>query len=245
MRMGRAVTADVVGPRRRVRRWRVLVAALDLGFYAVMGAAAGGALVTPGGDRRALAPAGAHPLPGRTGRLAHAAGRSLPLGLALAINAALLPRRHADHLPVPPVSTRSACTRSPTGSWSSRWPWARVFLAASFPLISRYVASDDRRAASGDPGVVGPVRGRRRAAGGGRGACWLPALIELVGRRASSPARPSRCRSCSAAGALAWVNGVFGYALIAKERQASALWLNVSGLVFNVASTSRWCPPTA
>ena len=27
---------------------------------------------------------------------------------------------------------------------------------------------------------------------------------------------------------------MFGYALIAKERQASALWLNVSGLVFNV-----------
>ncbi len=36
------------------------------------------------------------------------------------------------------------------------------------------------------------------------------------------------------AGALAWVNGVFGFALIAKERQASALWLNLAGLTFNV-----------
>ncbi len=37
-----------------------------------------------------------------------------------------------------------------------------------------------------------------------------------------------------AAGALAWVNGVFGYALIAKERQLSALWLNLTALAFNV-----------
>jgi O-antigen/teichoic acid export membrane protein len=37
-----------------------------------------------------------------------------------------------------------------------------------------------------------------------------------------------------ASGALAWINGVFGYALIAKDRQLSALWLNVAALVFNV-----------
>ncbi len=36
------------------------------------------------------------------------------------------------------------------------------------------------------------------------------------------------------AGALSWVNGVFGFALIAKERQKSALWLNVTGLTFNI-----------
>jgi O-antigen/teichoic acid export membrane protein len=36
------------------------------------------------------------------------------------------------------------------------------------------------------------------------------------------------------AGALIWVNGVFGAALIAKRRQTSALWLNVAALVFNV-----------
>ena len=30
------------------------------------------------------------------------------------------------------------------------------------------------------------------------------------------------------------MNGVFGYALIAKDRQLSALWLNVSALAFNV-----------
>ena len=32
-----------------------------------------------------------------------------------------------------------------------------------------------------------------------------------------------------AAGALGLVNGVFGFALIAKERQVAALWLNVTG----------------
>ena len=31
------------------------------------------------------------------------------------------------------------------------------------------------------------------------------------------------------------MNGVFGFALIAKERQTSALWLNVAALTFNVA----------
>ena len=36
------------------------------------------------------------------------------------------------------------------------------------------------------------------------------------------------------AGAFSWINAVFGFALIAKERQASALWLNVTALVFNV-----------
>ena len=37
-----------------------------------------------------------------------------------------------------------------------------------------------------------------------------------------------------AAGALALVNGIFGLALIARERQVAALWLNVTALVFNV-----------
>jgi O-antigen/teichoic acid export membrane protein len=36
------------------------------------------------------------------------------------------------------------------------------------------------------------------------------------------------------AGALALVNGIFGLALIARERQMAALWLNVAALTFNV-----------
>jgi O-antigen/teichoic acid export membrane protein len=46
-----------------------------------------------------------------------------------------------------------------------------------------------------------------------------------------------------AAGALAWVNGVFGYALIAGERQTSALWLNVTALAFNVGLNFLLIPP--
>src|SRR5919107_292092 len=58
--------------------------------------------------------------------------------------------------------------------------------------------------------------------------------------RSRSPGR-SRGRSCACgpsatarSGARSWINGVFGYALIARERQASALWLNVTALSFNV-----------
>ena len=72
MRMGRAVTADVVG-RVVAFGLAVLVATLDLGFFAVMGTAAGGALASPGGLGRALAPARAHPLPGRPGGVAQPA----------------------------------------------------------------------------------------------------------------------------------------------------------------------------
>ena len=58
-------------------------------------------------------------------------------------------------------------------------------------------------------------------------------MVELVGG-ADFDGAATPLRILLAAGALAWVNGVFGYALIAKERQASALWLNVAALVFNV-----------
>jgi O-antigen/teichoic acid export membrane protein len=58
-------------------------------------------------------------------------------------------------------------------------------------------------------------------------------VVELAaGEEFGDAATPLRI--LLAAGALAWVNGVFGYALIAKERQMSALWLNLSALAFNV-----------
>jgi O-antigen/teichoic acid export membrane protein len=65
------------------------------------------------------------------------------------------------------------------------------------------------------------------------GLVLAPPVIELAGggefEDASTP-----LRILLVAGALAWVNGVFGLALIAKARQASALWLNVAALAFNV-----------
>ena len=49
-----------------------------------------------------------------------------------------------------------------------------------------------------------------------------------------------------AAVALAWLNGVFGLALIAKDRQASTLWLNVTGSRIQPRAQLRCsCPATA
>jgi O-antigen/teichoic acid export membrane protein len=65
------------------------------------------------------------------------------------------------------------------------------------------------------------------------GLVLAPELVEFAsGEDFADAAEPLRI--LLAAGALAWINGVFGLALIAKDRQASALWLNVSALAFNV-----------
>jgi O-antigen/teichoic acid export membrane protein len=60
-----------------------------------------------------------------------------------------------------------------------------------------------------------------------------PEIIKLAGGADFADAA-TPLRILLFAGALAWVNGVFGFALIAKSRQASALWLNVTGLTFNL-----------
>jgi O-antigen/teichoic acid export membrane protein len=230
MRMGRSVTADVIG-RAVAFGLAVLVAVLDLGFYPVLGAAAGGALATL---------IVSVVLSRRLVRIRFLADRvvwrgllvsALPLGAALAINALYF---RADTLiisvlrPVDEVGLYTLAYRILEFTLAG----GTVFLTASFPVISRYVADADRRLGPaiqsswdlflivGVPIVVG-------------GAILAPALIELVaGEGFGGASEPLQV--LFAAGALAWVNGVFGYALIAKERQASALWLNVSGLVFNV-----------
>ena len=69
------------------------------------------------------------------------------------------------------------------------------------------------------------------------GLVLVPAMIELAGgSEFADSATPLRV--LLAAGALAWVNGVFGFALIAKQRQASAMWLNVTVLAFNLMGDS-------
>jgi O-antigen/teichoic acid export membrane protein len=230
MRMSRAVSADVVG-RAAAFVLAVLVATLDLGFYAVMGTAAGGALATLIVSTL---------LSRRLVRLRFLADRSvwrpllvasLPLGLALAINALYF---RADTLiisllrPVDEVGFYTLAYRILEFVLAG----GTVFLTASFPVISRYVATDDSRLrqaiqsswdlflVAGIPVVVG-------------GAILAPRLIELVaGADFEGAVEPLQI--LLGAGTLAWVNGVFGYALIAKERQLSALWLNVLGLSFNV-----------
>jgi O-antigen/teichoic acid export membrane protein len=107
-----------------------------------------------------------------------------------------------------------------------------VFLTTTFPLLSQAVASDEPRARrtiqlSTDLFVV---LGVPLVAGG---LVLAPALVELAAGSDFEDAT-TPLRILLAAGALGWVNGVFGYALIAKDRQLSALWLNGAALAFNV-----------
>lgn len=230
LRMGRAVVGDVVG--RAVSLGLVLlVVGLDLGFYWVLGAAAGGAfatLVVTWAITRALAPV--HP------RVEPAVWRALlkaavPLGLALAVNAIYF---RADTLiislyePYDQVGLYTLAYRV----LELALVVGTVFLSTTFPILSEAVARDEPRAlrtiqASTEVCVV---LGAPLIAGG---LVLAPQIIELAGgeefRDAATP-----LRILLAAGALAWVNGVFGYALIARDRQASALWLNLLALSFNV-----------
>ncbi len=229
--MTRAVVGDVVG--RAVALGAVVaVAASDLGFYAVMGAAAAGMLAN-----LIVSFALSRPLLRIRPLADMALWRSLlitsvPLGVALAINQLYF---RADtfiislFLPVSDVGLYSLAYRI----LELAAALGTVFLATTFPLISRYVQDSDPRLneAVQSSWNLFVVAGVALAAGG---AILAPGLVELAaGERFAGAATPLAI--LFTAGALGWVNGIFGYALIAKERQLSALWLNVTGLVVNVA----------
>ena len=230
LRMGRAMIAETVG-RAAGFGLTVAVATLDLGFYAVMGAAAGGALVTlliTGYLSRGLV------------RLRFLVNlhiwksllvASLPLGVALTINQLYF---RADTLvislfrPYGDVGLYTLAYRILEFTLA----FGTVFLTSVFPVLSQRVARGgqavDRTIQSAFDFFV--IVGVPLAAGG---AIAAPALIELAGGpEFSDSSRPLQV--LLAGGALAWINGVFGYALIAKERQLNALWLNVLGLTVNV-----------
>jgi O-antigen/teichoic acid export membrane protein len=230
LRMARAVVGEVAG-RAFALGLTLLVAWLDLGFYAVMGAAAGGAaatlLVTWLTTRR-LATVRFRAQPALWRPLLVV---SLPLGLALAINEIYF---RADTLiislyePYDEVGLYTLAYRILEFTLAL----GTIFLTTVFPLLSQAVAHDEPRAlrtiqASTDLFVI---LGAPLVAGG---LVLAPPIIELAGgtdfEDASTP-----LRILLAAGALSWVNGVFGFALIAKARQTSALWLNVSALAFNL-----------
>jgi len=231
LRMGRAVVGDVVGRAASLAAVG-LVVALDLGFYAVMGTAAVGALVTAVVTMlltRRLVALRPRSEPAEWRRLLVAA---LPLGVALAVNELYF---RADTLiislyePYDELGLYTLAYRM----LELTLVFGTVFLTTTFPLLSQAVTNDEPRArrmlqlstelfvALGVPLVAG-------------GLVLAPELVKLAAgsdfEGASTP-----LRILLGAGALAWVNGVFGYALIAKDRQLSALWLNVTALVFNVA----------
>jgi O-antigen/teichoic acid export membrane protein len=230
LRMGRAVVADVAG--RAVSLGLVLlVVALDLGFYPVMGAAAGGALATlvvTWWLTRGLAQLRPRAELAVWTTLLKAA---VPLGLALAINALYF---RADTLiislyePYDEVGLYTLAYRV----LELALVVGTVFLNTTFPILSEAVARDEARARRTIEASleVCVVLGAPLVAAG---LALAPQIIELAGGDDfAGAAEPLRI--LLAAGALAWINGVFGYALIARDRQASALWLNVTALVFNV-----------
>ncbi len=230
LRMGRAVVGDVVG-RACALGLVALVAVMDLGFYAVL-ARRGGRRAGPA--RAGLVPhppprAAALPRQRAVWRSLLAAG--LPLGLALAVNAVYF---RADTLIISIYEPYSQ-----VGLYSLAYRILEVtlvvgtvFLSSTFPVISESVDRDEaraRRALQTSTDLL-VVLGAPLVAGG---YVLAPKIVNLAaGSEFDGAVTPLRI--LLVAGALAWVNGVFGFALIAKERQASALWLNLAGLTFNV-----------
>jgi O-antigen/teichoic acid export membrane protein len=231
LRMSRAVIGEVTG-RAFALGLTGLVAVLDLGFYAVIGAATAGAAVTLAVTwtltrRLVRLRVRAEPAIWRPLLVA-----SLPLGLALAINEVYF---RVDTLiislyePYQEVGLYTLAYRILEFTLA----FGTIFLTTVFPLLSDAVARDEARArrtiqAAFEVFVI---------VGAPLVACGLvvaPAVIELAGGAEFDDAA-TPLRILLVAGALAWVNGVLGVALIAKERQASALWLNVAALSFNVA----------
>jgi O-antigen/teichoic acid export membrane protein len=230
LRMSRAVVGDVAG--RAASLLLVLVVVwLDLGIYLVLVAAAGGAAVTLIVTWRLTRPlARVRPL-GERAIWRSLLKTAIPLGLALAINAIYF---RADTLIISLYEPYSE-----VGLYTLAYRVLElalvvgtVFLNTTFPIVSEAVASDPARArrAIQASSEVCVVLGAPLVAGG---LVLAPQIVELAGGEDfSGSAEPLWI--LLAAGALAWVNGVFGYALIARERQASALWLNVTALIFNV-----------
>jgi O-antigen/teichoic acid export membrane protein len=230
LRMGRAVVGEVSG-RAFALGLVLLVAGLDLGFYAVMGAAAGGAAAALAVTWLSTRHLTRLSFRGQRALWRPLLAASLPLGLALAINEIYF---RADTLiislyePYDEVGLYTLAYRLLEFTLA----FGTIVLITLFPVLSEAVARDEPRAlrtiqASTDLFVI---LGAPLIAGG---LVLAPPVIELAGGGefddASTP-----LRILLVAGALAWVNGVFGLALIAKARQASALWLNVAALTFNV-----------
>jgi O-antigen/teichoic acid export membrane protein len=230
LRMGRAVVGEVTG-RAVALGLAILVAALDLGFYAVMLAAGAGSLVVLLVTWALTRPVAAVRLHADRAVWRTLLGASLPLGLALAINEIYF---RADSLiislfePFEQVGLYTLAYRMLEFALAL----GSIFLTTVFPLLSEAVAHDEPRALrliqSSTDALV--LLAMPLVAGG---LVVAPQLVELVSgadfRDAATP-----LQILLLAGALSWVNGVFGFALVAKRRQLAALWLNLTALTVNV-----------
>jgi O-antigen/teichoic acid export membrane protein len=229
--MGRAVIGDI-GGRAAAFALMLLAVALDAGFFAVLAAAAGGAavallltwLVTRGVVRIRVR---ADPRVWRALLLS-----SVPLGVALAINEVYF---RVDTLiislyePFDEVALYTLAYRI----LELLLVAGAVFLNSVLPVLSEAVSRDEARAARivQDSTDLLIAAGVPLVAGG---LVLAPEIVDVAGGAEFADADVP-LRILLVAGALIWVNGVFGAALIAKRRQTSALWLNVAALVFNVS----------
>src|ERR671915_704753 len=144
LRMGRAVVGDVLG-RAAALGAVGLVAALDLGFYAVMGAAAAGALATAVTTMLLTRPLARIRFRAQPAVWRGLLRTALPLGVALAVNELYF---RADTLiislyePYEQVGLYTLAYRM----LELTLVFGTVFLTTTFPLLSQAVASDEPRA---------------------------------------------------------------------------------------------------
>jgi O-antigen/teichoic acid export membrane protein len=239
LRMDRAVISETVG-RAATFAAAVAVVALDLGFYAVVATAAIGAfvtlVVTAALARRFVS------LRLRADRLLwrRLLLTSVPLGLAIAVNDLYV---RADTFIISLFRPFDE-----VGLYALSWRILEVtttlpliLLTTVFPLLSRYVVEDlarARRAMQTTFGVLA-ILGVPLAISG---FMLAPQVIELVaGSEFEDAGVPLSLLLVS--GALSFVNGLFGFSLIAADRQLDVLRVNLSGLACNVALNLALVPP--
>ena len=240
LQMGRGALADAVG---RVAGFGALLAVVagDLGFEAVVASMAVGAAVT-----LAITAVFSH-VPPAIDRAVwrELAVAAIPLGLTLAV-AELYFR--ADTLIL--SLSRPA---SDVGHYTLAYRLYEllallpaVVMTTVFPLLSRRLA-EDREAAERTLRATARAfwtLGVPIAAGG---AVIAPELARFVGgEEFVAAADPLRLLLCAAV--LAYLSGLYGYALIAGGLQRLTLWLAVAALVANVALNIALAPeygPTA
>jgi O-antigen/teichoic acid export membrane protein len=230
LRMDRAAISDVAG-RAAGFAALVAVAALDLGFYAVVATAGVGAFVTLVVTWRLsrplvrVRPAASRPVWTSLLRAA------LPVGAALAVTEVYF---RADTLIVSLFEDYEE-----VGWYALSYRIVEllgmlpaIVMTSVFPLLSRYLRENRDLArrildATADLFVA---LGVPLAAGG---LVVAPQLVRLIGGDDFEGAADT-LRILLFAGALAFVSGLFGMALIAGDRQRSALRLAVAALALNV-----------
>lgn len=231
--MGYAVIAQVLG---RVLALGAVgaVAALGLGLYGAVATASLGAAATlaiSGGLARRLTRVRPR-FERRVWRQLLVA--SAVLGLALAINQVYL---RADTLIISLYRSYREVGLYAVGYRIADLVVAvpAVFLASVFPIISRYVAAEEPRLGQVIQLVADAfmILGAAIATGG---ALLARPLIKLAAGSAFADSDAvASLALLLGAGALVSLNGLFGFALIAKARQAQALWLNVGALALNLS----------